>query len=61
MSLQLRLIISIALALLATLTFGSALTFWHAAHQVKTEMQAAMTVGEHIVKNAIGDPKQGTS
>jgi two-component system sensor histidine kinase UhpB len=60
MSLQLRLIISIGLALLATLAFGSALTFWHAAHQVKTEMQAAMTVGEHIVKNAIGDSKHGS-
>jgi two-component system, NarL family, sensor histidine kinase UhpB len=60
MNLQLRLIISIGLALLATLAFGSALTFWHAAHQVKTEMQAAMTVGDHIVKNAIGDSKQRT-
>jgi two-component system sensor histidine kinase UhpB len=60
MSLQLRLIISIGLALLATLAFGSALTLLHAAHQVRTEMQAAMTVGEHIVKNAIGDSKLGT-
>jgi two-component system, NarL family, sensor histidine kinase UhpB len=60
MSLQLRLIISIGLALLATLMFGSALTFWHAAHQVKTEIQAAMMVGEHIVQNAIGDSKRGT-
>jgi two-component system sensor histidine kinase UhpB len=60
MSLQLRLILSIGLALLATLAFGSALTFWHAAHQIKTEMQAAMTVGEHIVKNAIGDSRPST-
>jgi two-component system sensor histidine kinase UhpB len=60
MSLQLRLIISIGLALVATLAFGSALTFLHAAHQVKTEMLAAMKVGEHVVKNAIGDSKQDT-
>jgi two-component system, NarL family, sensor histidine kinase UhpB len=60
MSLQLRLIISIGLALLATLAFGSALTFLHAAHQVKAEIWAAVTVGEHIVKNAIGDTKQDT-
>jgi two-component system sensor histidine kinase UhpB len=55
MTLQLRLIISIGLALVATLAFGSALTFLHAAHQVKTELLAAMKVGEHVVKNAIGD------
>jgi two-component system, NarL family, sensor histidine kinase UhpB len=60
MSLQLRLIISIGLALLVTLALGSALTFLHAAHQVKTEMQASMTVSEHIAKNAIGDMKRDT-
>jgi LapD/MoxY periplasmic domain len=60
MSLRLRLIFSIGLALLASLAFGSALTFWHAAHQVQTEMQAAMAVGEHIVKNAVDDSKQST-
>ena len=57
MSLQQRLILSIGLSLLATLAFGSALAFWHAAHQVETEMQAAMAVGEHIVKNAIDDAR----
>lgn len=58
MSLRQRLILSITLALLAALAFGSALAFWHAAHQVRTEMQAAMAVGEHIVRNAIDDTKQ---
>jgi two-component system, NarL family, sensor histidine kinase UhpB len=57
MSLRQRLILSISLALLAALVFGSALAFWHAAHQVRTEMQAAMAVGEHIAKNAIEDTK----
>jgi two-component system sensor histidine kinase UhpB len=60
MSLRLRLIFSIGLALLASLAVGSALTFWHAAHQVQTEMRAAMAVGEHIVKNAVDDSKQRT-
>jgi two-component system, NarL family, sensor histidine kinase UhpB len=58
MSLRQRLILSITLALVAALAFGSALAFWHAAHQVRTEMQAAMAVSEHIVKNAIEDTKQ---
>ncbi len=58
MSLQQRLIMSIGLALLATVTFGSALAFWHAARQVQTEVQAAMAVGEHIVKNAIDEAKK---
>jgi two-component system sensor histidine kinase UhpB len=58
MSLRFRLIFSIGLSLLASLAFGSTLTFWHAAHQVQTEMQAAMAVGEHIVRNAVDDSKQ---
>jgi two-component system, NarL family, sensor histidine kinase UhpB len=58
MSLQHRLILSIGLALLATLAFGSALAFWHAARQVQTEIHAAIAVGEHVVKNAIDDAKR---
>ena len=57
-SLQQRLTLSIGLALLATLAFGSALAFWHGAHQVQIEMQAAMAVGQHIVRNAIDDARQ---
>jgi two-component system, NarL family, sensor histidine kinase UhpB len=58
MSLRLRLLVSIGLALLASLAFGGALTFWHAARQVQTEMQAAIAVGAHVAQNAIDDSKQ---
>ena len=58
MSLRLRLILSIGVALLASLALGGALTFWHAAHQVQTEMQAAMAVGAHVAQNAIDDTKR---
>jgi hypothetical protein len=59
-SLRLRLIVSITLGLLASLAFGGALTFWHAAHQVQTEMQAAIAVGEHIARNVVDDSKLST-
>jgi two-component system, NarL family, sensor histidine kinase UhpB len=59
MSLQQRLILSISIALMATLLFGSALAFWHAALKVQTELQAAMAVGEHVVKSAIDDARRG--
>jgi two-component system sensor histidine kinase UhpB len=58
MSLRLQLIISIGVALLASLVFGGVLTFWHAARQVQTEMQAAIAVGAHVAQNAIDDSKQ---
>jgi two-component system, NarL family, sensor histidine kinase UhpB len=59
MSLQQRLVLSISIALIATLLFGSALAFWHAALKVQTELQAAIAVGEHVVKNAIEDARRG--
>jgi len=57
-SLRLRLILSIGVALLASLALGGALTFWHAARQVQTEMQAAMAVGAHVAQNAIDDTQR---
>jgi len=44
-TLRLRLIVSIGVALLASLALGAALTFWHAGHKVQTEVQAAIAVG----------------
>ncbi len=58
MSLRLRLIIAIGFALLASLALGGTLTFWHAARQVQTEMEAAIAVGTHVAQNAIDDSEQ---
>ena len=49
MSLRYRLIVAIALMLLASLVLGSALAWLHAARSVATEMDAALSVGEHTV------------
>jgi hypothetical protein len=43
-TLRLRLIVSIGVALLASLALGAALTFWHAGYQVQTEVRAAIAV-----------------
>jgi two-component system sensor histidine kinase UhpB len=58
MSMRLRLIVSIGLALLATLAFGAALTFWHAGYKVQTEVQAAIAVGARVAQNAVDDSEQ---
>jgi two-component system sensor histidine kinase UhpB len=54
-SLRLRLIIPIGLGLLAILALGGTFAFWDAARQVRTEMRAAIAVGEHIAQTAIDD------
>ena len=58
MSLRLRLIIPIGLGLLAILAFGGTLAFWNPARQVRTEMQSAIAVGEHIAQTAVDDSNQ---
>lgn len=55
MSLRLRLIIPIGVALLAILALGGTITFWEAAHQVQTEMRAAFALGEHIAQTTVDD------
>ena len=59
MSLRLRLIISISLGLLASLTFGGIFALWDAARQVETEMRSAIAVAEHITRAAVGDSDHG--
>jgi two-component system, NarL family, sensor histidine kinase UhpB len=54
-SLRLRLIIPIGLGLLAILAIGGTFAFWDAARQVRTEMRAAISVGEHIAQTAVDD------
>lgn len=53
MSLQLRVIVSIMLVLIVSLVLGGALACWHAARSVQTELDAALDVGEHGVRNAL--------
>jgi two-component system, NarL family, sensor histidine kinase UhpB len=57
-TLRLRLIVSIGVALLASLALGAALTFWHAGYKVQTEVQAAIAVGAHVAQSAIDDSEQ---
>jgi two-component system sensor histidine kinase UhpB len=53
MSLRSRLIISIALALLASLALGGSFACWHAAQSVRTEMRAALAVARQTIRNAV--------
>jgi two-component system, NarL family, sensor histidine kinase UhpB len=55
MPLRLRLIGSIGLVLLVTLACGSALLGWHAVNSVKTELRAALGVGERTVRNGLAE------
>jgi two-component system sensor histidine kinase UhpB len=47
--------LSIGIALLASLILGGALTFWYAGHKVQTEVRAAIAVGAHVARNALDD------
>jgi two-component system, NarL family, sensor histidine kinase UhpB len=59
MSLQLRLIISIGLGLLASLVLGGLFALWDAARQVETEMRSAIAVAERIARVTIRDSGSG--
>ena len=53
MSLRVRLIASMAMALLVSLGFGGAVASWHAVRSVRTEIQAAVAVGAQTLRNGI--------
>ena len=55
MSLRTRLIASIILVLLVSLGAGCASAGWNAARSVRTEMQAALAVGEQTVRHGLED------
>ena len=55
MSLRARLIASIILVLLVSLGAGCASAGWNAARSVRTEMQAALAVGEQAVRHGLED------
>ncbi|HLH10418.1 MAG TPA: hypothetical protein VKV77_00910, partial [Methylovirgula sp.] len=58
MSLRLLLVRSIAFILLATLTLGAVLVYWHALQKVRADMRGAMMVGLRIVDNAVDDAEE---
>jgi two-component system sensor histidine kinase UhpB len=60
-SLRLRLIVSIALVLMVILLPGSALIYWHAVNEVETELQAAISVAEHTIQNAVDDVEEAAT
>ncbi len=55
LSIQRRLAISITLVLLFSLAVGSGLTYRHVLRKVRTEMQAALTVGADSTVNALDE------
>jgi two-component system, NarL family, sensor histidine kinase UhpB len=57
-TLRLRLMLLIALGLLASLAFAGAFAFWHAVQKAQTELQAAIAVGTVVAQNAAADIKQ---
>jgi two-component system, NarL family, sensor histidine kinase UhpB len=54
-TLRLRLVMRIALVLIASLMLGSVAVYWHAVRKVDTEMRAALTVGKHTVHNVVDE------
>jgi two-component system, NarL family, sensor histidine kinase UhpB len=54
-TLRLRLVMWIALVMIASLALGSVAVYWHAVRKVETEMRAALTVGKHTVHNVIDE------
>ena len=59
MTLRLRLILSIAFGLIASIAFGGMVAWWEAAHQVQTEMRAAIAGAERIAQTTLGDVHNG--
>lgn len=61
MTLRLRLVMRIALALIASLALGSITVYWHAVRKVETEMRAALAVGRHTVHNVSDEVDEVTN
>ncbi len=53
MSLRLTIIRTITMVLAVTLVLGSVLTYWAAMRKVETEIDAAMTIAEKTVRQAV--------
>jgi two-component system, NarL family, sensor histidine kinase UhpB len=55
MPLRMRLIALVGVMLLVSLAGGCALVCWHAANSVRTELRAALDVGEQTIRNGIAE------
>ncbi len=53
MSLRLHLVLSMLAALAVSLVLGGAFAVWHASLSVELELQAAIEVGDHAIRNAL--------
>lgn len=61
MSLKLRLIISIAMAVMITFVIASVMLYMHAIEKVNRETEAALAVGARIATNAVDDVEEITN
>jgi two-component system sensor histidine kinase UhpB len=55
MSLRVRIILTIGAMLSISLAFGAGLSWLHAVRSVRTEMEAALNVGAHVIESAVRD------
>jgi two-component system, NarL family, sensor histidine kinase UhpB len=58
MSIRRRLFVATLLVLAISVLVGGVLTYFHAVTKVRTEMDAAISVGTHIVQNAVDDTEE---
>jgi two-component system, NarL family, sensor histidine kinase UhpB len=61
MSIQHRLFVAVVVVLAISAVIGSVLTYFHALTKVRTEMEAAISVGTHIIQNAVDDAEELTN
>jgi len=60
-SIQRRLFVALVVVLAISAVIGSVLTYFHALTKVRTEMEAAILVGTHVVQNAVDDAEELTN
>ncbi|HXW48516.1 MAG TPA: ATP-binding protein [Xanthobacteraceae bacterium] len=58
MSIQRRLFVAVVVVLAISAIIGSVLTYFHALSKVRTEMEAAISVGTNVVQNAVDDAEE---
>jgi len=61
MSIQRRLLVTIVTALMICVLIAGVLIYFYALNKVHTEMEAAISVGSHIVQNALDDKEEMTN
>jgi two-component system sensor histidine kinase UhpB len=60
MSLQMRLLGCVALALVVSLALGGAIASWNASRSARAEMRGALAIGEQTVRHALDDLPRST-